>query len=114
MQTQQVRLAICILARNEAKNIGKTLTHLAEQSLFADRSYAIEVHVVANGCTDNTALEAADRGKTFAARNAILNVHDIRQGGKSRAWNLAVHELLRAMNLSSSWMRISNSLTVAS
>jgi glycosyltransferase involved in cell wall biosynthesis len=95
MQTEQVRLAICILARNEAKNVGKTLTQLAEQSLFADRSYAIEIHVVANGCTDNTAAKAAEYGQTFAARNANLVVHDICQGGKSRAWNLAVHELLR-------------------
>nr|WP_314445858.1 glycosyltransferase family A protein [uncultured Sphingomonas sp.] len=95
MQTEQVRLAICILARNEAKNIGKTLTQLSEQSLFADRAYAIEVHVVANGCTDNTAATAAEWCQTFVDRTAILKVHDIRQGGKSRAWNVAVHELLK-------------------
>lgn len=94
MPNPPVRLAICILARNEAENIGKTLTYLAQQSLIADRSYAIDIHVVANGCTDNTAAKAAECSEMFAASKAALHVHDIPQGGKSRAWNLAVHKIL--------------------
>lgn len=94
MQTKRVKLAICILARNEAKHISETLTQLSEQSLLSDQSYAIEIHVVANGCTDDTAARAVECGDVFAVRNAVLHVHNVRQGGKSRAWNLAVHDLL--------------------
>lgn len=88
-----------MLARNEAENIGKTLSHLAEQSLLAENDHAIEVHVVANGCTDDTAVVAADYARTFSAKNAVLHVHDIPEGGKSRAWNLAVHELIHGVDI---------------
>lgn len=87
-----MKLAICILARNEAATIGSSLAALAEQSIF-DTSVALPtVFVVANGCSDKTAATATDAGQAVLASRGIAHeVLDFPEPGKSRAWNRFVH-----------------------
>lgn len=87
-------IAVCILAKDEGKRIGQSLAQLARQSFVRDGTDIIEIHVVANGCTDNTAADARGCAKLFDGSRASLHVHDLYPGGKSRAWNHAVHELV--------------------
>ena len=47
-------VSIGILAHNEEHDIGTTIADLAGQNLLLNKGLAIEIHVVANGCTDNT------------------------------------------------------------
>lgn len=89
-----MHLAICILARNEAGTIEHLLRQLARQSLLGRKDLTVEVHLVANGCTDETASTAQRSANLLDASNARLKVHDLAQGGKSRSWNRAVHELV--------------------
>ena len=88
-----MRVAVCILAKDEARSIAILIAQLAGQSLFLRQDVTIDVHLVANGCTDNTAATAKGAEAHFAGSNARLIVHDLPQGGKSRSWNRAVHEL---------------------
>ena len=87
-------IAVCILAKDEGKLIGQCLRELALQSLIRNRAEVIEIHVVANGCTDNTVAVAQGCAELFADSRASLHVHDLHPGGKSRAWNRTVHELV--------------------
>lgn len=86
--------AVCILAKDEEEQIGACLAQIARQSFIRDHCDAIEIHVVANGCADNTAIVARGCSELFDGTRATLHVHDLQPGGKSRAWNRAVHELV--------------------
>ena len=86
-------IAVCILAKDEATRIAHSLRQLAAQSFIRDSSGPIEIHMVANGCTDNTVEVARGCSTLFEGGRATLQVHDLQPGGKSRAWNRAVHEL---------------------
>lgn len=89
-----MRIAACILAKNEAESITVLLTQLAAQSLLHRQDLTIDIHLVANGCSDDTAGRAAGAAALLRGSNAILKVHDLPEGGKSRSWNRAVHELI--------------------
>lgn len=89
-----VRLAALVFAKNEAASIPVLIAQLKQQTLFHRDNIVIDVHVVANGCTDNTAQSATDASPQLAATNANLTVHDLKQGGKSRSWNIAVHDFV--------------------
>src|SRR4051812_4955691 len=92
----KVKVAVCILAKNEGRKIAKTLASLARQTFLTDSNHEVELHIVANGCTDDT-VEAAGRAKPlFVGSHMKVHVHDLQTGGKSRAWNRAVHELVCA------------------
>jgi glycosyltransferase involved in cell wall biosynthesis len=86
-------LAICILAKDEGRNIGSCLVQLAEQTVIKRLDQAIDIHVVANGCSDDTVAVANSRKAEFHGK-VKLHVHNLHQGGKSRAWNRAVHDLV--------------------
>lgn len=89
-------IAVCILAKDERTTLGQSLAQLAKQTFIANESEGVDVHVVANGCTDDT-VEIARRCRgLFEGSHANLHVHDLQPGGKSRAWNRAVHELVSA------------------
>jgi len=89
-----VKVAVCILAKDESEKIARTLAGVARQTCFSDTNHNVELHVVANGCTDDT-VEASRRAfSIFVGANAKPHVHDLNPGGKSRAWNRAVHELV--------------------
>ena len=47
-------ISIGIFAHNEERDIGTLISDLAKQNLLANKGLSIEIHVVANGCTDNT------------------------------------------------------------
>lgn len=87
-----MKLAVCILARNEAATIGAFLGVLAGQSIFDDAGAAPSVFVAPNGCTDDTAQVAgAAAEQSLSPRGIDWRVIDLPQPGKSRAWNSIVH-----------------------
>jgi len=93
-EVDELNLAVCILAKDESGNIADVLTQLARQSLIAEGREAVQIHVVANGCTDDTAAVAQGCDTLFRREGIRLKVHDIQPGGKSRAWNRTVHEFM--------------------
>ena len=95
-------ISIGILAWNEEKVIKKTLVSLFEQSVFKKQSTDTvpkidwEIIVVPNGCSDNTAKIS---NKTLSALTnetqgvkIDFKVHEIKEPGKSNAWNCYIHE----------------------
>lgn len=89
----EVIVSVCILAKNEGKVIGNCLTQLSRQSFVSNGTYDVQIHVVANGCTDDTVGVALSSQGIFSGSSVKLHVHDLYLGGKSRSWNRAVHEL---------------------
>jgi glycosyltransferase involved in cell wall biosynthesis len=91
-------ISICILAHNEATKIRKVLHSLFEQSLLKefDSQNVIEIIVVPNGCTDDTAeLARTELNKLVSQRpncNIKWRVYEVAEPGKSNAWNLSVHK----------------------
>lgn len=93
-----MNVSIGILAYNESDSIGTTLESLFQQSLFTkpDSSSAIEILVVPNGCTDETAeISRVTLDKLVnqsAHPNVSWQVCEVEQPGKSNAWNRYVHD----------------------
>ncbi len=86
-------ISVCILAKNEADTIGDMLVQISRQTFLKRTAGTVNLHVLANGCTDGTVAEARKCASLFEGTCAQLFVHEIEQGGKSRSWNKAVHEL---------------------
>ncbi|MGB5076831.1 MAG: glycosyltransferase, partial [Sphingorhabdus sp.] len=87
-------VSLCIIAMNEANSIGKLISSISAQSIFA-QPYDFEIVVVSNGCTDNTATVAQTAlEEAFGDSKVAFRVHDTPEGGKARSWNLAVHDIL--------------------
>lgn len=84
-----VRVDIGLFAQNEADGIAAMLAHLAAQDLLATAGFDVRVHVLCNGCADDTAQQAR------LAATEGFRVHDLSEGGKSRTWNQFVHHLAR-------------------
>ncbi|BAU62810.1 hypothetical protein STA3757_01610 [Stanieria sp. NIES-3757] len=96
-------ISIGILAYNEAKLIGKTIDSLLTQNIFHqyNSSTEIEIIIVPNGCTDDTAKIAQDTLAQRINQNSITTkitwqVYEVQQPGKSNAWNVFVHQLSNA------------------
>ncbi|MBD0346438.1 MAG: glycosyltransferase family 2 protein [Coleofasciculus sp. Co-bin14] len=93
-----LNISIGILAHNESVSISTTLQSLFQQSLFkeSDPPKSIEIIVVPNGCTDNTAevsrTALTELVKQCAQPNVRDQVCEVDQPGKSNAWNLYVHK----------------------
>jgi glycosyltransferase involved in cell wall biosynthesis len=93
-----LNVSIGILAHNEALSISTTLQSLFQQSLFnePDPQQAIEIVVVANGCTDETAAVSRATLEALVKQaphpNIRWRVCEVEQPGKTNAWNLYVHE----------------------
>ncbi len=93
-----MKISIGILAYNESKSIDLTLKSLFQQSLFndADAINTIEIVIIPNGCSDNT----ADISRTILTEliqhsvhpNLLFLVAEITEAGKSNAWNHYIHE----------------------
>lgn len=94
---------VSILAHNECHRIESALNHLLQQSVFtqlqgasAPALTAIDLLVVANGCTDATVNVA----RNVLAAHPLLQttsrvtwrIADLDVAGKSNAWNWVVHE----------------------
>ncbi|HEY9768794.1 MAG TPA: glycosyltransferase family 2 protein [Coleofasciculaceae cyanobacterium] len=93
-----MKLSIGILAHNEADSLPILLRSLWQQSWLQDlnRENFVEIIVIPNGCTDNTA-EVAQEILTKLATKAnpdLLQwkVCQVNEPGKSNAWNLFVHQ----------------------
>lgn len=93
-----MNISIGILAHNEAVSISTTLQSLFQQSLFnePDPHKVIEVVVVPNGCTDETAEVSRTTLEALVKRSPHPNIRwricEVEQPGKTNAWNLYVHE----------------------
>jgi glycosyltransferase involved in cell wall biosynthesis len=96
-----LKISIGILAYNEAAEIGTTLHSLFEQNIFKQpetyqKIEAIEIVVVPNGCTDNTAAISRETllqlVESSTHPNISWQVYEVEQPGKPNAWNLYVHE----------------------
>ena len=72
-----MKISIGILAYNESESIGLTLQSLFEQSLFTDANCqtAIEIVVVPNGCSDNTAEVARNLLAALIGQSAHPQIH---------------------------------------
>lgn len=96
-----MKISIGILAWNEENSIRATLHSVFAQSLIRDAvtsGFQIEIICVPNGCTDHTAQAA--HGAMLAAAEKLdspegvrWRVHELKQPGKTNAWNVFVHEL---------------------
>jgi glycosyltransferase involved in cell wall biosynthesis len=94
-----VKISVGILARNASPTLGATLRSLFGQTLLTTAAAAgvtVEVVVVANGCSDDTArIARAELGRLSAPLAPAVRgrAEDVTEAGKSNAWNLYVHEL---------------------
>ena len=88
-----MKIAIGIMAYNEEKNIGGTISSLSDQTLFEMPDHAVAVHVVPNGCRDATADRAREALEVFAKKHPRVGgqVNEVAEAGKANAWNHFVH-----------------------
>lgn len=88
------RIDIGVFAYNEASNIGELIDTLRRQDIMAQADVDVHLHILANGCTDETCAQAR---AALAQSGSIAHwqVHDLHPGGKSRTWNRFVHDLSR-------------------
>jgi len=97
-----MKISIGIVAYNESASISKMLHSLFQQSLLSkpDSNMVIEIVVVPNGCTDDTAIVAQNTLQELVQpslhRNVQWRVCEVEEPGKSNAWNVYVHQLSNA------------------
>ncbi len=91
-------ISIGILAWNEAEILGTSLRSLFEQSLLKhlpERQARVEIVVVPNGCSDNTAPLATETLRALAAPypadRLTWRVDSLAEPGKANAWNHYIH-----------------------
>lgn len=95
---REIVISMAIVAHNESDYIGTMLNSLFQQSLLSQciPQLHIELIVLPNGCTDNTAEVARQTIDslidTSVHKNLKWDVKEINLAGKSNAWNLFVHE----------------------
>jgi glycosyltransferase involved in cell wall biosynthesis len=89
-----MNIAICIIAKDEEDSIGHLIDQISRQTIFGSIT-AAEILVVCNGCTDRTA-EIAGEAVHLAQwpERVRTSVHDYKEAGKARFWNVAVHDLI--------------------
>lgn len=94
-------ISIGILAWNEEEVLEATLVSLFQQSVFKDvagdfSKVEWEIIVVPNGCSDATATVArrvlAYLTDQAGKQQITFAVHDLKEPGKSNAWNHYIHE----------------------
>ncbi len=78
-------ISVCIFARDEERTLASCVGALDASGLgIRDR-----VHILVNGCRDNTALVA----NALAKADTRITVHILPIGDKANAWNEYVHRL---------------------
>lgn len=87
-----MKLSVGILAHNEEDVIAATIESLLSQSIFSEPLTAVEVVVVANGCSDRTADIARSALARLDAPRQAARVIVLEQSGKANAWNVFTHE----------------------
>ncbi len=78
------RWPVMVLAHNEEKHIVACLDSLFD----GEPGQALEVYVMANGCTDRTEALTLD----YAKRRPEVHLVSIDLGDKCNAWNVFIHE----------------------
>lgn len=78
-------LSICIFARNEEYALPRCVGALDAAGLSASDS----IHILVNGCTDETSLVA----RALAEADRRIEVHELPVGDKANAWNEYVHRI---------------------
>ncbi len=85
-------ITIGILAWNEQDSIETTLEGVFAQSLLQEKACRqVEIVVVANGCTDQTAVVARKVLQDLATASCAGRVVELKEPGKINAWNVLVH-----------------------
>jgi len=92
--TRPTRLDVGVFAHNEAGNIARTIKTLDRQDILEEPAFDVYIHILANGCSDDTVAQAEAVIATLPNGRAYV-VHDLEKGGKSRTWNCFVHDLSR-------------------
>lgn len=77
---KEIRYPVAVFAHNEEASIIPCLQSLG--------GIALDIFVLANGCTDNT----VDIVKAYSHAHPNVTLIEIAAGDKSNAWNLFVHE----------------------
>ena len=98
---RKLRVAIGIIAWNEAAVIASTILSVLQQSLFrhlGECGWRCELICVCNGCSDHTPEIAADLFEQQQRRhryrhNFTARVVNLKERGKVNAWNRFVHSL---------------------
>ncbi|MEO1137142.1 MAG: glycosyltransferase, partial [Pseudomonadota bacterium] len=78
-------VSVCIFAHNEERLLPACIGSLRAAGL----SGADQIHILANGCTDQTALIA----RTLSAADHRIQLHELAVADKANAWNDYVHRL---------------------
>lgn len=83
---------VAVFAHNESRHIVRCL-----DTLLANRipGKVLEIHVLANGCSDNTEALVAE----FARANPCVHLHQMEVGDKANAWNSYLHHIAPASDL---------------
>ena len=87
-------LSIGILAHNEELNIEAMLDSLFAQDVF--QKVSTEIVIVANGCTDKTAILARQslaEHQAIWSKRGLARTEELIIAGKANAWNQYVHRL---------------------
>ncbi|MEG4126809.1 glycosyltransferase family 2 protein [Microcoleus sp. Pol14D5] len=87
-----MKVNIGIFAHNEERSIRRTLSDLTRQDVFKRGEFEISVHILANGCTDETISICNEFAENIGSCFDI-KVYDIKESGKSRTWNTFVHDI---------------------
>ncbi|MGI0115551.1 glycosyltransferase [Zooshikella sp. RANM57] len=94
MMDSNPALAIAVFAHNEAARITTCLESIRISIINSPHNAlpegAYQCYVLANGCTDNTAQVVAE----YQQQHSWVNLVDIKEGDKSNAWNVFVHEVV--------------------
>lgn len=86
-------VSIGILAHNEGNGIGALIDDISRQTIFKNPEIFFSLHIVANGCSDDT-VEVSSRAlqtKALQLPNVRCSVHNLSQPGKANAWNEFIH-----------------------
>lgn len=80
-------VSVAVFAYNEAKEIANSLDAIRASAAAAGAD--VTIHVLINGCTDNTEAVVGD----YARRHATVRPVPVRRGDKANAWNHYTHEV---------------------
>lgn len=90
---KSTKISIGIIAHNEASSIREVLSDVLNQTALKSGKFSVEVLVIANGCTDNTA-ELTESFLCSARKPDNVEYRIIREEipSKTNAWNVFVHK----------------------